>query len=438
MARVVDEKIVAKCMEDAGIADMSKASIREIAALVDSIQNVSGKEYIRMELGVPGLPVPEIAVKAEIDALKAGVGAIYPNINGIPSLKKEASRFLKLFLNVEVDPKHCVPCVGSMQGGFATMLTLSRFKKGRSGVLFLDPGFPVHMQQARVMGIPASTFDIYEYRGEKLRAKLEECVTTNNVACILYSNPNNPSWICLTDDELKIIAEVAEKHDIVIIEDLAYFCMDFRKDYSKPGQPPYPSTIAHYTDKYVLLVSSSKAFSYAGQRMGFIAISDNLAKAKSDTLREYYSWNELDKCLILGTLYALSSGTTHSVQYGFAAILKAANDGEYNFVEQVREYGEKAHFMKKVFTDNGFRIVYDKDGDEPIADGFYFTVSYGNMNGADLLRNLLYYGVSAIGLRITRSEHEEGLRVCVSMIRRNQLDEFEKRIKAFNNEFGAK
>ena len=118
MARLIEEKVVEKCMNDFGIQDMSKASIREIAALADSLQKASGVDYVRMELGVPGLPVAQVAIDAEIQALKNGIAAIYPNINGIPELKYEASRFIKLFLNVDVKPENCVPCVGSMQGSF--------------------------------------------------------------------------------------------------------------------------------------------------------------------------------------------------------------------------------------------------------------------------------------------------------------------------------
>lgn len=435
MARLIEEKVVEKCMNDFGIQDMSKASIREIAALADSLQKASGVDYVRMELGVPGLPVAQVAIDAEIQALKNGIAAIYPNINGIPELKYETSRFIKLFLNVDVKPENCVPCVGSMQGSFASFMTLSRFQEGKDTVLFIDPGFPVHRQQTRVLGIPSETFDVYDFRGEKLRDKLEEYMSKGNIACILYSNPNNPSWVCLTEDELKIIAEVCKKYGVIIIEDLAYFGMDFRQDYSVPGQPPYPATVAKYTDDYILLISSSKAFSYAGQRMGIIAISDKLATRKSANLLKHYSWDDFHHCMIYGTLYSLSSGTAHTPQYGFAAALKAANDGKYNFVKETREYGEKAHIMKKIFLDNGFKLVYDNDDDTPLADGFYFTLYYPGMDGASLLKNLLCYGISAIGLRITRSEHVEGLRACVSQVRREQFEDLEKRVKAFHEDF---
>ena len=133
-------------------------------------------------------------------------------------------------------------------------------------------------------------------------------------------------------------------------------------------------------------------------------------------------------------MYALSSGTSHSAQYALTAILKAANNGEFNFVEQVREYGEKAHIMKKLFTDNGFKIVYDTDVDKPIADGFYFTYSYPGFTGEELLAEMIYYGVSAISLAITGSTRNEGIRACVSLVHRDQFPALEERLRRFHED----
>ncbi len=127
--------------------------------------------------------------------------------------------------------------------------------------------------------------------------------------------------------------------------------------------------------------------------------------------------------MTFGTIYALSAGVTHSAQYALAAMLKAANDGEFNFVEVVKEYGAKAKIMKKLFTNYGFKIVYDMDEDEPIADGFYFTFSYPGFTGEELLSELIYYGISAISLAITGSERLEGVRACVSLVQRDQFDD---------------
>jgi aspartate/methionine/tyrosine aminotransferase len=428
----IDFEIVSEKITELNVPVVGKATIREIKRLVDNIESASGKKFIRMEMGVPGLPPSQIGTNAEIEALQRGVAAIYPDIDGIPSLKKEVSLFVKNFLDIEVDPAGCIPTVGSMQGGFASFMTLSRMHKEKDTTLFIDPGFPVHKQQHKVMGLKFDSFDVYEYRGEKLRAKLESYFIKGNIHSVLYSNPNNPSWICFTDQELRIIGELASEYNVVILEDLAYFGMDFRKDYSKPGVPPYQPTVAKYTDNYILLISSSKVFSYAGQRIGMMVISNKLFNSRAEDLLRNYASDQFGRAMIFGTVYSLSSGTAHSAQYALAAMLKAANEGRFNFVEEVKEYGEKAKIMKKLFLDNGFRIVYDRDIDQPIADGFYFTIMYPGFDGPELIEELLYYGISAISLSITGSEHSEGLRACVSLVKRTQFPDLEYRLKKFH------
>lgn len=427
----IPHESVNRHLAETRIGNIGNASIREVKRLIDLIEGETGKKFIRMEMGIPGLAPVQIGIEAEKQALDKGIPAIYPDIYGLAPLKKEIARFVKLFLNIEVNPEGCIPTVGSMMGSFASFLTLNRMHKDREGTLFIDPGFPVHKQQVRILGQGHWSFDVYDYRGEKLRDKLEEYLSTGKVSSILYSNPNNPSWICFTEKELQIIGELATKYDVIVIEDLAYFGMDFRKDYSRPGVPPYQPSVARYTDNYLLLISSSKVFSYAGQRIGMMVISDKVFNTEAPDLLRFYKFSKVGQAMIFGTVYSISSGTAHTPQYALNAILKAANDGEFNFVEEVKEYGFKAHEMKKMFTANGFYIVYDKDEGNLIADGFYFTVAYPGFSGDDLLKELLFYGISAISLAITGSERTEGIRACVSLVRRDQFKDLEERLEWF-------
>ena len=111
-------------------------------------------------------------------------------------------------------------------------------------------------------------------------------------------------------------------------------------------------------------------------------------------------------------------------------MMEAACEGEFNFREEVKIYGERAHRLKEIFVRHGFHIVYDRDGDEPIADGFYFTIGYRGMTSGELARELMYYGVSAINLGTTGSE-QQGLRVCTSFIKDNQYDLLDQRMAVF-------
>ena len=425
--------VVTRALESSGIRSVSLASIREIKKLIDGIERESGQRYIRMEMGIPGMPPNQIAVNAQIEALKRGVAAVYPDIQGIPPLKHEIARFVQQFLGVTVDPEHCLPTVGSMMGAMACFLTINRMYAHREGTLFIDPGFPVQKQQCRVLGHDYMSFDVYDYRGPKLRDKLRSYLDTGKVSSMLYSNPNNPAWICFTEDELEIIARLADEYDVVVIEDLAYFGMDFRKDYSQPGAPYQPS-VARHTNNFVLLISSSKVFSYAGERIGMLVVSDTLWEKRAPDLKRYFTSDQVGYALVFGTIYSLSSGTSHSAQYALAAVLKAVNDGDLNYVDGVRDYGNKARVMKQLFTDNGFTIVYDQDLGEPIADGFYFTFSYPGFAGEDLLRELVYYGVSAIALGTTGSEHTEGLRACTSLIQHEQFPLLNERLAWFHRD----
>lgn len=431
----VKEEIVQKYIDQLRIKDIGKASIREIVALVNYLEEESKVRFIRMEMGVPGLPPAQVGVDAEIKALESGVASAYPMMDGIKPLKNEASRFIKMFMDVDVNPANCIPTTGSMQGTFAALLVAGNVDKQKDTTLFIDPGFPVQKQQMVVMGHKYETFDVFEFRGAKLKAKLESFLEKGNINSIVYSNPNNPTWICLTEEELQIIGELATKYDVIVMEDLAYFGMDFRKDLYTPGRPPYQPSVAKYTENYVLFISASKIFSYAGQRGAIMAISNALWNRQYDNLEARFGNRVFGSTIVMQVLYALSSGITHSVQYAIAAMFKAASDGEFNFVEDVKEYGRKARIMKDLFTENGFNIVYEKDGDEPIADGFYFTIGYPGMTGGLLLQNLLHYGISAITLKNTGS-NKEGLRACVSHVKRDQFEDLKERLKLFNENFG--
>lgn len=427
---VVKRKIV-----ESGISNIGMATIREIKKLINEIETETEEKYIRMEMGIPGLPAATIGVEAEIEALRNGCASIYPEIDGLPELKKEIVRFIKMFLNVEVFSENCIPTVGSIQGSYAAFMVVNRICEKKDTTLFIDPCFPVHKQQHRVTNTKFEAFDVYDFRGDKLKDKLESYLKNGNIASIIYSNPNNPSWICFTENELRTIAEVANKYDVIVMEDLAYFGMDFRKDYSRPGIPPYQPTIANYTDNYILFISSSKVFSYAGQRIGMMIISPKLFSMRAPDLRRYYSSDIFGRAMIFGEIYSLSAGVSHSAQYALTAMLKAANNGTFNFIEIVKEYGEKAKIMKKIFIDNGFIIVYDLDENEPLADGFYFTFSYPGFTGEQLLEKLIYYGISAISLAITGSNRLEGLRACVSLVKKEQFKDLEYRLKKFNEHY---
>ena len=436
--KIFSEELVAQAVNELNIADLSRATIGEVLLVAQWLENKTGIPFIRMDQGTPGLPVNKYGVEAEKAALDRGVGSQYPAAAGIPELKNEASRFVKAFLNVDVTPRSCIPTVGSVAGSYGSFIACTQRTPGKDKILFIDPGFPIQKSQLRVIGATWKEFDIYNYRGEALRGKLEEMLSEGDIAAIVYSNPNNPAWICLEDNELAIIGELATKYDAIVIEDLAYFCMDFRQDMGHPFEPPYPPTVARYTDNYILMLSSSKIFSYAGQRMALTCISDKLFERHFPALAERYKDSGIfGQTLTASILYMITSGCTASTQYAYAEMLRLSTEGKINFVEDTREYAIRAEKMKDIFIRNGFHIVYDQDVTQAVGDGFFFTVGYGNLQGGELLKELLYYGVSSINLSTTGSG-QQGVRACTSRMKNELYPVMEERMKAFHQDHPIK
>lgn len=430
----LDKETVQKAIESVGIVNVTTATIRQIGSLSNALEKEAGEKAVHLEIGNPGLPASAVGVEAECKALREGVANQYPNIAGIPAIKKAAARFVKAFLDLDLEADHLIPTVGSMQGCYTIMTLLKQCDPAKDTILFINPGFPAQRHQAKMLGIKEASFDIFEHRGPKLRAALEEILEKGNVAAILYSNPNNPAWTNLTDEELRIIGEMADKYDAIVLEDIAYMGMDFRTNFGIPGEPPFIPTVGKYTDNFILMMSASKIFSYAGQRIAMVCMSPKVYRRHYKHMSDFFEMPCFGDCYIYGVLYTASSGTSHSAQYAMAAMMDAAADGRLDFVDECSEYGRRAGIVKKIFTDNGFHIVYDIDGDQPISDGFFFTIGYKDMDSETLQLELMRYGISAISLPSTGSR-QNGIRACVSMISTpEEFEMFEKRVKAFRND----
>lgn len=414
------------------IQDITTATIRQIVALAKALEKQSDEEFVHLELGNPGLVAEHVGIEAECKALRDGVANKYPDIGGIPVIKEAGSKFVKAFLGLDIPADCIIPTVGSMQASYTLMTLLKQRIPGKDAMLIFDPGFPAQKHQAKMLGMKCLEFDIYDYRGAKLKDKLDELLSGGDVTAMIYSNPNNPSWSNFTEEELRYIGEAATKYDVIVLEDLAYMGMDFRKDYSEPGKPPYIPSVGNYTDNYILLISASKIFSYAGQRIAVVAMSPEVFYRRYPVLDKFYEMPNFGECYMYGVLYTASSGVAHSAQYAMAAMMEKAVEGELPFVDHAREYGKRAARMKDSFLNNGFHIVYEKDGDHDISDGFFFTVGYKDLDSETLQKELLRYGIAGISLPSTGST-KEGIRACVSMMNNDDLfQKLEDRLSKFN------
>ena len=413
--RIIPTTSLDEVLRGMNIQNLSNATIRQCVNTAQELERISGESFVHLEFGVPGIKASQFGVDMQKLALDYGIAAVYPPTGGIPEFKWNASAFIKAFVGIDIFPECVVPTVGSMQGCFNLLLECSQLHEGRKAVIYLSPGFPSHFLQAKILGLEARALDIYDNRGDKLGPALEEMMADGKVCAMVYSNPNNPSWVNLTEGELKTIGELCTKYDVIALEDMAYLCMDFRSDRSKPFQPPFQPTIGRYTDNYAIMISASKIFSYAGERVGLVAISQKLYEREYPELKERYGLSHFGENFVLTYIYVNTSGCSRSAQNAMSEMMEASVSGKYDFVGEVKEYARRARRSKEIFFKHGFSLVYDKDLDQDVSDGFFYTIRYKDMKGSDLLYDLMRCGISAITLTATRSK-QQGIRVCVSML----------------------
>ena len=433
--KLFSDRLVAEACSACNVSDLSHATIGEILLAAQYLENKTGIPFVRMDQGSPGLPVNRYGVEAEKKALDSGICSQYPAAEGLKGLKEAASRFVKAFIDVDIDPRGCVPTTGSVEGTFAAFIACTQRIPGKNKVLFIDPGFPIQKSQLRILGIEWRNFDIYSWRGAaRLRSRLEEELASGDIAAIIYSNPDNPAWICLEEEELEVIGELATRYDAVVLEDLAYFCMDYRKELGRPFEPPYLPTVARYTDNYILLLSASKIFSYAGQRIAMMCISDGLFNRRYPALAERYCDSGVfGVTLTASILYMITSGCTYSTQFGYMEMLNLSCEGVIDFVGDTREYAARTRRIKEIMLRHGFHVVYDKDIAQPVGDGFFFTVGYEGLSGDELVVELMHYGVSCISLSTTGSL-QQGVRGCSSRMREDLYPLLEERMAEFEKD----
>ena len=106
---VFSRQLVESIVDELKITDLAQATIGQVVLLASALEQRTGIPFIRMDQGVPGLSPNQVGIAAEKAALDTGIAAIYPAAEGVPELKRETSRFVKAFLNVDITPEACIP-----------------------------------------------------------------------------------------------------------------------------------------------------------------------------------------------------------------------------------------------------------------------------------------------------------------------------------------
>ena len=220
-----------------------------------------GKYIYHLNIGQPDLPTP----KAFFEATKAFTPDTleYVASPGTPELI-DAIRNYYAKLDVSLNADDVFITTG---GSEALLFTCLSILDPYTEVIIPEPYYPnyttfVHAAGGVIRALPTCPEEGYRYA---IKERIEKLITKNTRA-IMITNPGNPTGVVLSDEEMRMIADVAKEHDLFLISDEVYreFC------YDDSGRIPCMARFEDINDNLVIVDSVSKRFSSCGARVGCV------------------------------------------------------------------------------------------------------------------------------------------------------------------------
>ncbi len=249
-------------MTDFSLADrmgrLGTESAFEVLARAQAIEAAGGK-VIHLEIGEPDFPTAGHIVDAAVEALQSGATHYVP-APGIMPLREAVAAFLERTGRMRVTPDRVVVTPGAKPIMFFTIMALCG--EGDE-VLYPDPGFPMYESITAFAGavpIPVPLREGNEFRIDT--GELERLITDRSKLLIINS-PHNPCGSALTREDCEAIADLALRHDLIVLSDEVYWAIRY-------GQPHASVLdVDGMADRTILLDGWSKTFAMTGWRLGF-------------------------------------------------------------------------------------------------------------------------------------------------------------------------
>ena len=230
----------------------------EVLARAKALE-AAGTLVIHLEIGEPDFPTAGHIVEAAVDALRAGHTHYVP-APGIPALREAVAAFLERTGRMRVAPDRVVVTPGAKPILFFTILALAG---PGDEVLYPDPGFPMYESITSFAGATAVPVPLRESNGFRVDvAELERLITPRSRLLIINS-PHNPCGSALTREDCAAIAELAQRHDLLVLTDEVYWAIRYG------GTHVSVLDFDGMAERTILLDGWSKTYAMTGWRLGF-------------------------------------------------------------------------------------------------------------------------------------------------------------------------
>jgi aspartate aminotransferase len=240
------------------MARLGTESAFEVLARAQAIEAAGGK-VIHLEIGEPDFPTAPHIVEAAVEALRGGATHYVP-APGIPLLRQAVAAFLERTGRMRVTPDRVVVTPGAKPIMFFTILALAG--EGDE-VLYPDPGFPMYSSITSFAGAVPVPVPLRERNGFRIDTDELEHLVSDRSRLLILNSPHNPCGSALTRQDCEAIAEIALRHDLIVLADEVYWAIRYGDTHTSVLD------VDGMAERTILLDGWSKTFAMTGWRLGF-------------------------------------------------------------------------------------------------------------------------------------------------------------------------
>jgi aminotransferase len=308
------------------VRDMPPSGIRRFFDMLAEM-----KDVISLTIGEPDFTTPEPITRAAIDSLERGETHYTAN-GGMIELRELIAAHLEDRYGVEYEPREeLIITVGASE---AVDASLRAILDPGDEVIYHEPCFVAYAPCVQLAGGTPVAVDTTDATDFRVTAQQVEAVVTERTKAIFLGYPNNPTGAVLDRHELAAIADVARRHDLVVVTDEIYD----RLVYGDHEHVAF-SALPGMRERTILIGGFSKAYAMTGWRIGHVAAPAELMSG-------------IAKVHQYGIMCAPTAAQ-------FAAI-EALRSGERHVQEMLAEYDRRRRLMTDRFNEIGLRCFEPK------------------------------------------------------------------------------
>jgi aspartate aminotransferase len=249
------------------MANLGTESAFEVLARARALE-AQGRKIIHLEIGEPDFDTPDHIRQAAIEALQAGHTHYVP-APGIMELREAVADFLARTGRMQTTAERVIVTPGAKP--IMWYLIFALCQEGDE-VLYPNPGYPMYESISAFAGATPVPVPLREENDFRMDPEELASLVTDRTKLLILSSPHNPCGSALTRADLEAVAEVAERHDLIVLSDEVYWAINYE------GEHASIVDVDGMAERTVLLDGWSKTFAMTGWRMGFGVFPERLVE----------------------------------------------------------------------------------------------------------------------------------------------------------------